>query len=367
MLGQAFQIIFAICIVILLFVIAYFIYNKEAINALRSSKDIRRKIPIFDGVKDLLINNNETYDTADPNDPTFRNVNVSVNQKSGAEFSYNFWVYKDATFTHDFSNAITDADLKNTNDVVLFIKGNKKVFKYPNICNQPTKNFLVKCPLVKFEQDMDVLTVELNNNDTPQSVGEGSMNTCTDTDAADWSSKNQHKISVKGFNGQNYTRKWFMVTVVIQDTVSTDALPHRNNIKCLIYVNGIVQLDKYLEAGLENMVSSRATVIKQNKGGLHVAPQVGEVMKLDKSPATDNSGQFKSLYMADLTYYNYALPSADITTLYGQRFNKKVAASVSDSSNTRKNLDDIKDQLSSPTGATQLTAGSSNKSDLMPF
>jgi hypothetical protein len=362
--GLFVQISFAICLVVFLYVIAYFTFNKEVIQALQTTKDTRRKVPIFEGVKDLLLNNNEIYNTSDEKDPSYRKMELSINQRAGAEFSYNFWIYKKHSLKNKTVLDSTDPNIHNLNDLILFVKGSKKPIPFKNICGETKTDFLVKCPLVKFEQDLDVLTVEVNTNEVPEGVGEGSPNTCKDT-STQFSVRNGHKLSVQGFNGQNYVEKWFMLTIVLQDTTPTDPLPFRNNVKCLIYVNGVLHFDKYIEARLANMISDRSTAIRQNRGNLYLAPVITAETGSEKGTMSFNtqpqkSGNIEKLYMADLTYYNYALGKDEVHALYKAGFNKRVAAAIGDSHTTRNELDDIQKHISAQN--TQAT-----KIDLISF
>lgn len=356
------QIVFAICIVVFLYVIGYFVFNREVIDALRETKDIKRKIPIFEGIKNLKINKNEIYNTSDPSHPTYRKLDLAINQRAGAEFSYNFWIYKESSLTGNVNVGGTDKSLNTNNDLILFVKGSKNIFNFKNICNQSISNYLVKCPLVKFEQNLDVLTVEINNDENPNSVGEGSANTCNDP-SVQFDSKNAHKISIKGFNASNYNKKWFMVTLVVQDTVPLDPLPGRNNIKAQIYINGVLQFDKYLESSLANILANQSTLIRQNKGNLYLAPEKSAASGSTMGTLLYENGDIQQLFMADLTYYNYALGKDEISALYQGSFNKKVAISISDSQSTRTQLDDIKNNISAPAGLDKTTA----KNDLMAF
>ena len=124
----------------------------------------------------------------------------------------------------------------------------------------------------------------------------------------------------------------------------------------MIYVNGVLHFDKYLDGKLENMDSSKPSLIRQNKGNLYVAPKITSSM--DISTTT-----IDKLLMADLTYYNYALSKEEIASLYSSGFTKKVAAAFGDSAQSRSQLDEITNNISSPSGGNTMNI----KSDLYTF
>ena len=129
--------------------------------------------------------------------------------------------------------------------------------------------------------------------------------------------------------------KWFMVTVVVKDTFPADPLPIRNKVRVRIYINGVMELDKYLDGRLGN-VSSSASVLKTNSGNLYVAPAI----KFDSSTNAELSYSIPSadkVRMADLSYFNYALESAEIVDLFSSEFSKTIAPGIT--SNTDFLLD----------------------------
>ena len=354
MLQSIIQVIVALIIVVVLFVIAFYVYNREYIEAIQTASSLRKRVDVFRGIKDLKYNRDELYNTFDKSHPTFKDLNLSVNQKGGAEFTYNFWVYKNNAIRLDV-DAIpvrTDQGLR-TDDIVLFMKGSKRTFDYKGLCNTSKQDVLVKCPLVKLQSNMDMLTVEINTLENPDSVHEMSRDTCKDA-SKEWKKVNAHVIAVEGLSKPNFDKKWFMVTVVVQDVTPLDPLPFRNRVRARIYVNGVMELDRYIDGRLGS-VADDATVIRQNQAPLYVAPSIttirnGTEVKVE-IPANLPE---KSLYLADLAYFNYALPVEEVRSLLSQGFTKSVAPSVADTANTRDAISETKDSVAFTDGKKQL-------------
>ena len=172
-LGTLLQVILAIALVMILFVIGFSIYNMEALRAIQDAGKTRKKVAVFDGVKDFGFAYNEVYNTSDRKSPAYIPITPSVNQLSGIEYTYNFWLYMDTEAMGltakpaTTSNAVETDDSLSTDSTILFLRGDKTLYDYKNICGKSKRNVMIKGPLVKFERNMDVLTVEFNTNETP--------------------------------------------------------------------------------------------------------------------------------------------------------------------------------------------------------
>ena len=356
------QIITAIALAVILFVIAFSVYNLESVRALQAAGKIKKQTVIFKGVKDLAVNKDEAYNTIDPTNPTYKDMSNSINQKSGAEYTYNFWMYisKSAFDTQGAFNTSgwqpttehTDTGLlrrnvdgkvyKNTTTedhkpFVLLLRGSKKAFAYRSLCSTSTNNDLkvdvmVKNPMVKFERGADVLSVEINTMQTPDAVKEQSRDTC-DEQSKDWEYMNSYRVALKGLRNQDHLHdKWFMVSVVVQDTYPNDPLPIRNKVRVRIYINGVMELDKYLDGRLAD-TSGSASIIKNNPGNLYVAPTIkmGETVLSKELSSSSHVGNIR---MADLSYYNYALDVKELEGVYAAGINKVIAQGTTASSSS---------------------------------
>jgi hypothetical protein len=328
-LGTSLQILAAIAVVLILFMLAYYIFNREALNSLKQNIKLKNRIDIFSGVKDMAISNNESYSTTIDNGGLYMDLRPSVNQSGGIEFSYNFWLYQDADFQTDSNTTYTtttpDTGL-NTGDVILLLRGKNKVIDYKNFCNQNKYDVYVKCPLIKMENKGDSLTVEFNTQQSPDIAHEGAKNRCT-TANSEWQDANSYKVSVRGFKSNpNFENRWFMVSVVVQDTYPDDSLPMRNKTRARIYINGVLELDQYVDTGLDQ-VDGEPSVLKPNNGDLYVFPQLNwkDNNNNSKNTTVASNSQVKKLAMADLSYFNYVLNAREIVSMYQAGFNKSYA------------------------------------------
>ena len=334
------QVILAIALVVIFFIIGFAIYNMEFIKSIqRSTGVVKISTPVFKGVKDFSRTADEVYNTTETTNGSYRNISPSYNQGAGVEYTYNFWLYVDhdkeftAAACSDSTELAGDAGFKastmstSTNQdngapVILFLKGHKELGNYKNICSIDKTDIVIKNPLVKLEQCGKNLTVEFNTIQSVDAISENSPNVCSLTNP-NWSSANAHKLTLNGFNKEEFDKKWSMITIIVQDTYPQDPYPIRNKVRCRIYVNSMLELDRYVDGKLNqiNATDKSASVLKLNDGHLHVAPQItktisGTAYKTYK-PSTE-----KGLMMADLTYFNYILEAGDIDSLFNTGFNK---------------------------------------------
>jgi len=336
------QILFAICLVVVFFVIGFAIYNYEFLKSLKSdSNTLREVVPIFTGIKDLSNTSEEVYDATDKGKPSYRKIGASYNQKGGIEFSYSFWlflndlgsVYSDCNPTNTAIQP--DEGIKSTNiakQTILFLKGTDALSTYNNVCNKPKTDYMVKCPLVKLENCGRNITVEFNtlktksdNSEYIEGIKQGSRNVCTDSTTV-WSQGNSHKLTLGNINRTEFNNKWILMTVVLQDTFPSDPLPYRNKVRCRVYVNNLIELDSYVDGNLVPTKDNFST-IKVNEGNLYVFPQPS-VTSGGNSLTTPRPDAVKKVMMADLTYYNHAVDQTVVDALFAAGPSKKNAPSV---------------------------------------
>ena len=206
---------------------------------------------------------------------------------------------------------------------------------YKSLCSttKETKtktDIILKCPLVKLENACDILTVEFNTLASPDIIQENSVNTCT-VESKDWKYINSYKMCVSGLTSKSsLNKKWNMITVVVQETYPSDPLPIRNKVRCTIYINGGMELDKYADGAFN---ASDISVLKQNQGNLYVAPTIkdstGKTISADPTKSEANK-----LLMADMTFYNYALDTVEINSIFSSGFTKQWAPVMSASTTT---------------------------------
>jgi len=350
------QVIYALLLVIILFIIGFFIYNSEFIKNMRLKNTIKEEVKIFEGIKDFSIAKNQEYNTSNPLSLSYRKISQSYNQTGGIEFTYNFWLYVDNSLYDNSSkqNNIIEPDAGYTYDnidsqTILFMKGTKQLSKYKNICDKDKKDILVKCPLVKLEDYGKNITVEFNTLQGPEAIKENTKNVCNEQ-TSNWTVANIHKLTARNINRQEFNKKWIMVTVILQDTTYVDPVPTRYKVRCKMYVNGLKELDKYVDGKLFSNVttfdtSNNYSVLKVNKGNLYIAPTISitndQNYKKDiKLPDSD-----KKLMMADLTYFNYAITEEEINGMFSESVSKKMAADPGEDGDVNKLVSN--DELSS--------------------
>lgn len=323
MISGTIQIVFGICLVIILFIIGFATYNYEFIRAIQeSSNNITQKaVPIFQGIKDMNNTMEETYTVVDRKNPSFRDIQHSVNQRSGIEFSYSFWLYnKTAVAT---SGSSFQPDTISASETVLFVKGSNKTFTYKNVCNIDKEDYKIKCPLVKLENGRTHLTVEFNTliedtNTYPEAIKQGYRNVCGTN--ATWKGANAHKLTIGNLDREEFKEKWVLVTIIIKDTVPEGTLPNRNKAHCSIYLNNFKELDTYVDGLIYNDdTSTKMTTVRENKGNLYLFP----------NRTTAASGETpKDLMIANLTYYSHAIDQNTIDGIYAAGVPKYTSAAV---------------------------------------
>jgi hypothetical protein len=363
------QVIFAIALVLILCVIAFSVYNMEMVNAMRNSGRIRKATPVFVGMKDLADSKDESYQTLNKNLATYLDMGNSIGQQGGAEYCYNFWLYIDKSKVQSVFPAPDDVtnvkqfntdggveDLPMTSEtrlqpgteqVILFMKGSKQLYKYKGLCYSPNDpetayktDIMIKAPLVKLERGLDVLTVEFNTIESPEAAKERAANTCQDLSTS-WEQMNAYKVSLKNLNTK-YDKQWIMVTIVLADTYPSDPLPIRNKIRCSIYVNATLEFDKYIDSKLDS-INVTGSTLKTNSGNFYVNPRLTAPARtvwaknqngsyVDKGTVVvtpDFSNNKRGIIISDLTYFNYTPDMNEIRGLFSQGFTKKWAPTVS--------------------------------------
>lgn len=337
------------------------VYGSDLVRAMRENGKTRISTPIFKGVKDLSVNPGEIYQTInpDPSDTTYLNLGNSINQPSGVEMTYNFWLYinnPSSTISKQNFSVQTDYGL-DTDNIILFVRGDNTVATYNSLCDSNVndtstssvkkQDIKVKCPLVKLENNgsgkvADVLTVEFNTVMNPDVVLQNARNTCGDT-SSDWNYMNSYKLSVPGLTtNTTMVNQWNMITVVIQETYPDDPLPMRNKARCRIFINGGVELDKYVDGQFDASLTTKS-VLKENQGNFYIFPQVAftpivngvpstQVTTVGSSSSTSATNKLGAtttsppqLAMADLTYFNYALQLPDIASIFKAGFTNSYA------------------------------------------
>jgi hypothetical protein len=289
------QVIMAIIVVLLLGVISYSIYNNDIRTNLynMSSKKITKKqVPVCKGIYSYT-NSKVSYNTNNPELGDYVALDPSINQTGGAEYSYNFWLYKTAECT----------------TTPLFIRGSDKKVSYDSNkynCKSDEGWYLVKNPLVTLLKDDETgdhgLVVELNSLREPDGYKlNASKPNCSSLNDL---IKYESFIGIKNMNA-SYNEKWTMITLVVQETNPSSDIIFRNKANVKFYVNGILHVEK--SVGNDD---NGSTAMLHNHGKLHINPE-------SESEQDDTT---KKTMIADLLYSNYVLTIDEITALYKAKF-----------------------------------------------
>jgi endonuclease YncB( thermonuclease family) len=359
MVSAALQVLAAVVIVIIMMAIAMWQFYRDKFNAIRNATGtIKRTVVIFDGIKDFN-GSADMYDLYNANQITYKNLANSVNQDSGMVYSYNFWLYIDQNALSGQNTSIlgkintptsgvsADAGLDRSKltasdgsrsllPLVLFQRGDPRVFTYISACTgKPKTDAVIKNPIVKLENGGDVLSVEFNAIDHPDA-----HQMCPSAQlTSKWPIANQQKVGIQGLTTTDaLIQKWFMVTIVVQQTDTTTTLSNRNNSVCTIYVNGTQQVGPVKVQGGNSMYSS----IRSASGNLYVNKPLYKQsddnnhtysITLSANGTLNDTGGDNSkdgrLMMANLTYFNYALGPGDVAGLFQVGFTHSAAPSSS--------------------------------------
>lgn len=303
------QIIFGIMFVTFLAFIAYIIYNKELLYNLSTSGNNKKDIVVFDGIMDFSTSS-YNINTYNKSASSFKDLTPSINQNGGAEYSYNFWIYMDR------------GKITSSNDIILLLRGDKLKVPYLNKTNcqlQKSNNgyYMIKNPLIRMKSDGSALIVEYNTLTNPDSYREYGKN-ATDCSVNSWYEKNKGLLGIYDLNNYVYDKKWFMITIVLQETIPENDILNKNKTVCRMYINGINVLDRIVESPYNNSYGSSA--MKHNRGKLYINP--------DKESITNP--QDDALKLANMSYHNYSLEPLEIVNLFNKGFTKSQAVIATD-------------------------------------
>lgn len=313
------QIILAISLVIILFYVAYLVYNNEVVSELINSKNanqIKKEIIVFDGIMDFSTTQ-WSFNTYNKSLISHKDLTPSINQNGGAEYSYNFWLY------------VNKANLTSitSSDVVLLLRGSKIKIPYINNtnCELASKGsyILVKNPLIRMKSDGSAIIVEYNTITNPDSYRENG-NVVINCNSGSWYDKNKGLLGIYNMNNYVYDKKWFMFTLVLREITPENDILYKNKTSCKIYINGINVLDRVVESPYNGEYGSAA--MKHNRAPLYVNP--GDIFsnsdKNGENPFQSNNSE-SALQMANLSYHNYSLTEMEITELFKKEFTKSPA------------------------------------------
>jgi hypothetical protein len=350
MLNTIIQIILSIFLIAIMAFISYSVYNREFISSIVKSNTNKKITKIFTGILDYSIVTDIDIETYDKNDFSYLDINPSINQNGGSEYSYNFWLF----FSPNGTNIITSPSINPgvniksmANDarqnietsanvdkqyIVLFYKGESQPLIYNTNNNYDCNNtdtlydypILVKNPLIKIKNDASEIIVEYNNINHPETYNSAGNTTIDCTTDGGYEIRNHNKFGIKDIDVNNYKDKFNMVTVVFQEQSKKDNIFNGNKLNCKVYFNGQLKADKLSNTNSieeDEIKNFKSRVMKSNLSKLHINP-IKINNTITKHKLSDNITDISPLQMADLTYYNYALTNTEIKNLYENGFNK---------------------------------------------
>jgi len=348
------QIILAIFLILIMGFIAYSVYDREYINSVKIFNTNKKQTIILDGIYEY--NQTPTVaETVNREDPRYMDINPSVNQNGGAEYSYNFWLYYNIK-----NSSILDTDNSNKY-ITLFYKGTRSFLPYNQFkysCDTANENggsitpknyLIVKNPLVKISNDGKQVIVEYNNINHPDTFNSTSSKlNCTSGNIYD---SKENKLGIKDIDTNKYNKTYNMITIVMQENPNNEDELFVNRTNCKIYFNGTLIADRStLDTDLANDKNpdSYSTVMKKNGGYLYINPHTHFIGSSDIISTAipeileeDDITKDVPLKIAGLSYFNYALSSDEIIKLYNKRFTTNIIKL----SNTNTKLINIGDKV----------------------
>jgi len=361
MLNIIIQVILGLFLILIMAFIAYSIYDREYINSLSVFNTNKRETKIFTGIypytKDGI-----RVETFNRSDPYYFDLNPSVNQNGGAEYTYNFWLYFNIKNDKIVENDHTDAKTAINTDkyIVLFYKGVKQLIPYKQFgysCDTASSSssdgsksyILVKNPLVKINNSGKEIIIEYNNINTPDTFNSSAVKlTC---DPAKIYESNKNKLGIKNIDTQMFNKMYNMITIVLQESPLNEEALFTNRTNCKVYFNGSLISDRSTYNNdittndeITTFVDKKSTVMKKNMGNLYINPaaNLGDattdyINKIWEIEETDEITKDSPLKMANLSYFNYALNVDEIYKLYNKGFSKELADIIVKHDNTVKN------------------------------
>lgn len=310
------QIIIAIILIILMGILAYGIYNKNAqemILDMIKPTISKKETKIIDGVFEYS-KSTVSFNTTDKTRGNYVDLSPSINQKGGSVYTYNFWLFIPET----------TVNTSETTTLILFNKGSNTLIKYKSDLRCDTTNpwFLVKNPMVRLDFSSDKIAaviVEFNSIQSPDVFNSGANDgnkNCSDTKMID---KDKNLIGIKELEKRtDLQNKWNMITIIVSETSPDDNIfVSSNQALVKLYLNGYAYLNK--DGQLEN----KSTAMKTNNSPLHLgigSNNGNSVIIENKSDSTTTE-----IAISDLTYFNYVLEDKEIVNLFKKGCNKKTA------------------------------------------
>ena len=274
-----FQLLVALVVVIVLYVITLFVLKSDSILASIDNKvEPNGVTTLVDGYASCAQLANATFNGINANSRNYKMMGKSINSRGGVSMTYQFWI-----------------KIKDTNDTLyanqtILLKGDKRKYQvgsYSNgsLVNAASADYAVKCPLIKFGSSYRELVVQFATNNVPNYSVDIVMHPST-TDGE----PHRNALSLLPLN-------WFLWTFVFEDSFSLlDG--SKNGAKFTFYIN---DFPYSINSGTSDPLL-RNNFITQNDAPLHLFPNLTSV------------GDF--MQISNLKYFNSAVSPDDVRKTY---------------------------------------------------
>jgi hypothetical protein len=261
--GMTLQFVLAIIVVYVMNSIAGRVMKDNAIIV-----DYSRNVstPIIKGWVAGTSFTNKTFNAFNPFARNYRDMPKSVNKHGGITFSWSVWTRFDD---------VSKISLKNK---VLFMYGDNQKYSLAELVNNVQKevitDYVIKCPLVKFDDDGEGLKVQFNTNEHIHN--EVDIQRVKNLDE----SKRSNILAMM-------PNRWTLWTFVFNDNVPFgESLP--SGIEVKMYVNDFLHHTERVPKGS----------LRMNKGYVTILPE-----------------PINGSYLGDLIYHNFALQPEQVRRL----------------------------------------------------
>lgn len=352
MINTIVQIILSVFLISIMAFICYSIYNNEIIRNIKINSTTKMKTEIFSGIMDYTEQKNIMVETYDASSKYFLDINPSINQNGGAEYSYNFWLFFDFHDTQGVIATNVDSSLDKykryayivlfykgeTNNLPLLTNGYQCDFKDDEMVSVKylDENINIKNPLVKIRNDGKEIIVEYNNINFPETYNTSATKfSCIDKSNETLAKRHLNKFGIKNIDTNKLRQTFNMVTVVFQEKPKNELIFNVESANCRVYFNGSLIEDRIAQtSAIEhdnkfNNIKSR--VMKSNLSKLlinpiNVTPGIKSIDPITTDFANEKQITISPLQVSDLSYFNYALTQKEILLLYNKGYtNKKVS------------------------------------------
>jgi hypothetical protein len=257
--GAIIQLIVGVLVVYIMYSFSTSIVYQDVVQ-LDYTSPIRTEI--FKGWISATSFTNRTYNTFNPYSNTYRDLPRSINNIGGVQFTFSVWT------------RFNDPSPMNVSNKVIFLYGDTTKYNVETTIGsqkpETTHDIIIKCPLVMFSNDGSGLTLQFNTNEN--------------IDNTILIKKEKSKDDAKRHNVMAVLPgKWVLWTFVFAGNTAHDD-KKENGVRVEMYVNEFLHHTQVVPGS-----------IRTNKGFLNILPE-----------------PISGAYLADFTYYNWALSQSDV-------------------------------------------------------